>query len=411
MSFANSSRVKQPQADLYDDPKWLANDYEKYFRSINNGSISPVAAAQNAIKLEALKSFYLGFYDDDEGQELIASAKKKAADQIENKKLKFKGNEDKFYKTYANAMLSDPYLKPYRDEMAGLFASHVRSDFPLWFRHCREFRVVNAERSCPSQWRRYTRTRTVDNCKKISPLDFTVDSGLEKQCESEDLEYTTIKENEQKSYGVGKYRKGYRWSWEMTQCDSIDGLRQITREFGLEAGETPKKVVFQAMADGVSATPLITNVPPGPITYPKLQEIWQTVICKGDVCCNLDTIIHGNSEALNVTTLLRREFMDFQGGEPNPFTGLTQIHEPDLDQFLGGDYLLVDSRKRWLELSTMREFAGGPLLLFKDTDVRGTDRWGSFDNMTFDIQGLWIGGAGVVKDDCVIRVEGCGGCA
>ena len=397
----------------HEDPEWLARDIQDSYRDKPKIPMHPKVAAQNVIKLMGLKDFYTGFHtsdNDKEGEKLIEASAKYAQDTLDNKRMAFKGSESQFFKSYWKAMATDPALEPYRYEINKLFASHVLSDFPLWFKHCREFRLEAKEKACPSQWRQYTRTRTVNNCKVIYPLAFTVQHGLTKQMEIEDLEYTTVVEDQGNAYGVGKYARGLRWSWEMTKCDTIDGLRQILREFGEEARRIEFQLVATAMNDGLSRTPLITNTPAGPVTHMKIKEVKRLKACDTDLCCNLDTIITGTSEEDNVSSIISREYLDFNRGEPNTLRGLRHIKEPELDLYMGGDWVMIDSRKRFLELSVMSEFRGGPLLLFEDSDVRGTQSYGSFSNQSFAVKGLYVGGAGVVKDDCVVRVEGSGGC-
>ena len=375
--------------------------------------VHPKLAAQNVIKLQALDQFYTGFHTADnnsEGLKLIEDSKAAASATLDNKRMAFKGTKKQFHENYWKAMRTAPALKPFQEQIDTIFAAHVTTDFPLWFKTCREFRLEKQERACPTNWRQYTRTRTVNNCKKIFPLEFNVRDGLTKLGEEESLEYTTITESPDKAYNIGKYARGFRWSWEMAECDSIDGIRHAMFEFGEEARRIELKLVAEAIARDINREPLITNVPAGPMTFAKLKEAFQLTNCRDGICCKIDTIISGGGEELNIASLLGQEWINFQGGQPNVYKGLKHINEPELDLYLNGDTLLIDSRRRWLELSVMREFSGGPLLLFKDSDVRGTNRWASWDDMSFYTKALYIGGAGVLKDDCVIRVEGSGGC-
>ena len=308
---------------------------------------------------------------------------------------------------------SDAIVADVRQLHRVMEATHTTSDFPVALANLRTRTVRDGYSGTESMWRDFANIRTTPDFKPIRSLRFDEAPELLVRPEGTDVQYLTLKERED-GYRVANYERAIKYTWENWVNDEVGLFAAAWRSFGRGARRTEVMVVFSAIRDGLPRTVLTAGA--GVPTVDRLKEMQDKLTARTFIDADgnsvehgfvMTDVIHGTREAQYITSALKREFLDFQGGEANPVSGAFTPHlERQWGRALGRDIVGFDSSYDWLEVSFMQGFEGGPKTYVKMPDTQDYPDEGDFEDHTLKMKMGHTLGASVIEPSAAIRVEG-----
>lgn len=260
--------------------------------------------------------------------------------------------------------------------------------------------------------------RTASNFQTMHGIRYDSGLGLFEQAEGANVRYEPI-EVTTDGYNVRKFSRAIGFTFEASVNDDLQYFAAQSAALGFAARRNRIEVLLGAIRDQVAR-----STPSG------AQASGGTAAAGGPTVANIEwakkTLAAGTpSRRMSAIAVppawegvanISRGSTTLPGGAAgsvNPVYNAFDllIEELMAEEFAknGGnalDWLAFAASTPWLEFASLRGFEGGPIFQTKLPDVRESDTYGSFDNMTLAFKVLDVVAAKVTNPDAVLRVAG-----
>ena len=388
---------------------------------------NPAQMLNDMYQAKALMGYYRGFLGSENVNKALTSAK------MEKEDARYAGKVKAFQEERKNRLTASLRGNEHVDlvsrmvayDNAWLSASkgsiHTADDFPIAFGDLCRRQLVPEDCETETNWLDWMDGGfSIQECNDgtVTEYDFAFEGDFHCHKPGDDLHYGVITEEGSKfSYKTCHLRQGLKFGPKFRNCADAEQLGRVAELLGQGVRDAVEQMVFSIIDQNVVR--YATDVC-GYLDKDKIAKILQEIMCNEE-CCEPDSVIYSRNHIHFPEEL--REIRDPITGNVihlNPASVLRNLYpESRANKYLDGDWLLFDSRKKFLVGAVgYRQMRGAnartynPLVSFKSINRENHSFLGDINDCTFTMATDLDIGFGIRPSaaECLIRVEGCNPC-